>query len=384
MNQLEQKTILLSKTEFDHDGGETVHVTISNDWAKNTDGSPVFGKEYSYLMSGFQLHGPIPKDVRGGFTSWEEAETAARREYQDWRSGKVPPDTKVTRQEYWEMHYRMERYLRHLTDQELGTRFTEVMNNLMSLTEDQKIGIIRMDAEGDQLSASFAHVLEEYRLRGSGIPEDLIKELHLPNYEWPGIRIAFDAFNSLNVEPGTYLLKYSQAKYLTETIEKGIVRISPASTYDDPSLNYAIRDDELSFSLQSLEAKSEHIGGEVVTASSDYYVYCMANEFSLRLFGDFEADACLVVTQPLVFLNRLGNAVVRHLPGWSGFARPVEYLDPAKVQMTDIDIFWTKSLRFTYQREYRLTWRPPTPRRNLPYLHVQVGSLHDCCKLIAL
>lgn len=171
MNQLEQKTILLSKTEFDHEGGETIHATISNDWAKNTDGSPEFGKEYSYLMSGFQLHGPIPKDVRGGFTSWEEAEAAARREYQDWRSGKVPPDTKVTSQEYWEMHYRMERYLRHLTDQELGTRFTEVMNNLMTLTEDQKIGIIRMDAEGDQLSASFAHVLEEYRLRGSGLPK---------------------------------------------------------------------------------------------------------------------------------------------------------------------------------------------------------------------
>jgi hypothetical protein len=95
-------------------------------------------------------------------------------------------------------------------------------------------------------------------LRGSGIPEDRLKNLHLPNYEWPGIKTAFDSFNSLNVAPGEYILKYSQAKYLTETIEKGIIRISPASTYDDPSLNYAIRDDELSFSLQSSEAKGEH------------------------------------------------------------------------------------------------------------------------------
>jgi hypothetical protein len=384
MSGLECKTVLLSKYEYDNDGGETVHATISNDWAKGIDGNPIFGKEYSYLMSGFQLHGPIPKDVRGGFSSWEDAEVAASREYEEWRSGKVPLGTKVTRQEHWEMHYRMDRYLTHLTEEELATRLDEVLNNLMTLTEDQKIGIIRMDAEGDQLSASFAHVLEEYRLRRSGIPEDRIKNLHIPNYEWPGIRTAFESFNKLNVAPGEYILKYSKAEYLTETIEQGIIRISPASTYDDPSLNYAIRDNELSFSLQSSEAKSEHPSAQLVIASSDYYVYCMANEFSLRLFGDFEADACLVVTQPLVFLNRLGDAVMKQLPGWSGFARPVKYLDPAKAKTSDIDIFCTKSFRFVYQREYRLIWKPPTPQKGLPYLHVQVGSLHDCCKLISI
>src|SRR5438046_2335771 len=104
MSGLERKTVLLSKTEYDNDGGETVHATISNDWAKEEDGTPSFGKEYSHLMDGFQLHGPIPKDVRGGFASWEDAEAAARQEYDEWRSGKVPPGTKVTRQEHWEMH----------------------------------------------------------------------------------------------------------------------------------------------------------------------------------------------------------------------------------------------------------------------------------------
>jgi len=381
VNQVETKTVLLSKTQFGEEGGETVFATISNDWAKDADGSPIPGNEFSYQMSGFQLHGPIPKDSRGGFSSWEEAEAAARREYKDWREGKVPKDVKVTRQEYWEMHYRMDRYLRHLTDEELGIRLDEVINNGMGLTADQKIDFT--DAANDQLAASFTHVLEEYRLRSSGIPEEQIKKLHFPNYEWPGIKAAFDAFDSLKIEPGSYLLKYSKKEHLIDTIEKGVIRISPASTLDDPSLNYAIRDDELSFSLQSLEARKER-RSELLTIPTDYYVYCMANEFSLRLFGDFQADACLVITKPFVFLNRLGNAVLKQLPGWIGFGRPVTYLDPVKAKTADIDIFITKSFRFEYQREYRLFWRPQKPQKNLPYLWVEIGSLHDCSKLIDL
>jgi hypothetical protein len=111
MGGLEQKTVLLSKTEYDGTGAETVHATISNDWAKDANGNPIFGKRYSYEMSGFQLHGPIPKEARGGFESFQAAEDAARLEYHEWRSGKVPADTTVSCQEYWEMHYRQDRYL---------------------------------------------------------------------------------------------------------------------------------------------------------------------------------------------------------------------------------------------------------------------------------
>jgi hypothetical protein len=67
MNQVETRRILLSKTQFDKDGGETVFATISNDWAKDANGRPIPGKESSYRMSGFQLHGPIPKERQGGF-----------------------------------------------------------------------------------------------------------------------------------------------------------------------------------------------------------------------------------------------------------------------------------------------------------------------------
>jgi hypothetical protein len=72
----QQIKVLLSKTEYDDSGAETVHALITNDWAKNEEGKPIFGRQYAYQMTGFQLHAPIPKEVRGGFVSFEEAENA--------------------------------------------------------------------------------------------------------------------------------------------------------------------------------------------------------------------------------------------------------------------------------------------------------------------
>ena len=76
--------------------------------------------------------------------------------------------------------------------------------------------------------------------------------------------------------------------------------------------------------------------------------------------------------------------MLKQLPGWIGFGRPVQYLDPVKAKTSDVDIFITKSFRFAYQKEYRLFWRPRESQKDLPYLNVEIGSLHDCCKLIVL
>jgi len=383
VNGLEQKKVLLSKTEYDSDGGETVHATITNDWAKDGSGKPVFGKQYAYQMSGFQLHGPIPNEPRGGYGSAQDAEAAARNEYREWRAGNVPPGTKVKRQEKWEMQYRADRYLRHLTDEELGERLGVVTNNLMNLTHDQKITPIPMDQEGESVSAMYAHVMEEFRLRRSGIADHQIQQFRYPDYDWPGITKAYDAFNALNITPGEYLIKYSKQAFIQAAFERGEIRISPASRYNDPSLNYSIMDDELSLSLRPPDTATGD-WPKVVTTGTDYYVYCLANEFSLRLFGDFEADACLVITRPYVFFDRLSEAVMRKLFLWQGYAKPVQYIDPVRPQKAKMDLYCSKNFRFAYQREYRMIWKPISPRSALPYIHVEIGSLEDCCKVILI
>lgn len=87
MNTSKAYTILISETEANKEGAERVYITISNDYAKDEKGNPIFGKEYGYEMWGDQLHGPIPALPRAGFATAEEAEDAARREYKELRAG---------------------------------------------------------------------------------------------------------------------------------------------------------------------------------------------------------------------------------------------------------------------------------------------------------
>lgn len=312
MDELQQKVVRLSETEPDRTGAEGVYATISNDYAKDASGNPVYGKQFSYQMFGYQLHGPLPKEIRGGFGSEQEAEQAALREYRDWRAGKVPPGTMVTRQEYLEMHYRQDPYLQHLDEGELAKRLKDVTNNLLTLTKDQKIGFIPMDQIGDYWNAAIIHVHEEFRLRG-GIPPAHLHDLPYPNYDWPGVDKAFAAVSAMSLVPGRYLVKYSKLEFLQAALEKGVIRISPASSYDDSSLNRAVRDNELELSLRprprqvknaALERFSDDLKPpvpavgpvvETLAAPTNYYVYCLASEISLRLFADFEADACLII-----------------------------------------------------------------------------------------
>jgi hypothetical protein len=90
MSGLELYSILLSESEATKEGAEGVYATISNDYAKSADGKPILGQEYGYRIWGVQLHGPIPAEPRGGFTNAKDAEDAAKQEYKNWRSGKIP------------------------------------------------------------------------------------------------------------------------------------------------------------------------------------------------------------------------------------------------------------------------------------------------------
>src|SRR5205085_8475920 len=116
-------------------------------------------------------------------------------------------------------------------------------------------------------------------------------------------------------------VKYGRSQFLTETLKKGILRISPASSYKDPSLNYAQQDDELEVALLGLpsevkiEAIDEKTGkskgriepiGNVkfmMRAPTNYYACCLSLTFNQRLFGDFQADCALIIKDPKEFLD---------------------------------------------------------------------------------
>ena len=64
-----------------------------------------------------------------------------------------------------------------------------------------------------------------------------------------------------------------------------------------------------------------------ITATTDYYVYCMASTCDARMFEDFD-QTCIVITDPATFTGKLREAINTVLPGWQFTAAPVEYFDP--------------------------------------------------------
>src|SRR5215212_3907504 len=112
----------------------------------------------------------------------------------------------IKRHELWRKKYRSDRYLEYLSPEELAVRSRDVINNQTNLTENGKIGIVAMEAWGDYIMQAWTHILEECRIRKYPFPYplDLIKDLQYPNYKWPGLQKAVEAYKTQNLVLGSY------------------------------------------------------------------------------------------------------------------------------------------------------------------------------------
>ena len=167
------------------------------------------------------------------------------------------------------------------------------------------------------------------------------------------------------------LVKYGSARFLRPALNEGTFRISPAHTYDDPSLNFARRDAELERVLidaatemtstirprpdEYVSGKSALLYSTQIRSAVDYYIFCLAGGWHLRLFNDFDADACLVITDPLRFVGALREAARSQLPDWHFGCKPVRYFDPVRDlkfltnrTQTELAPFFCKDFRYAY------------------------------------
>jgi hypothetical protein len=196
-------------------------------------------------------------------------------------------------------------------------------------------------------------------------------------------------------------VKLGKAKYLQPAFEQGRWRICPASSYADPSLNVAQRDKELEMNVYLPKSKmkfwdgktgkfkgdGESLGNIKVTSQlkTDYYVSCLTGQLDLRLFDDFDADSCIVITDYREFAKRMFAAAKRALPSWwHGIFRSVEYIDPFRPPKGDLDLFCSKDLRFWYQKEVRFAWIPEREAKNLDHLQLEVGDISDIARFAKL
>jgi hypothetical protein len=309
----------------------------------------------------------------------------------------------MTVSDKWREEYRQDRYLEYLSIDDIEQRVRDMFTNIVVLAEDGKISLPPIEKGTGFWMRLFAHVLEELALRGQWVRPGFLKDNPMPVPTWPAVPRAVRAIAGRQFEPGKCLFKFGKQEHLRRALEKEEVRVAPASSYSDPSLNYAIRDDEMRFTVQvpakdawiqkvderTLKPMGERIevlGNMSFTQNvqTNYYVYCLACLFDFRAFDDFEADACLMVKEPKQFIERLLLAVFARLPNWLARVDAVDYLDPLRTKRESVRAFLAKHFRYSYQKELRIVWVPETPKEVLEPIFVEVGALHDVAELIVL
>lgn len=309
--------------------------------------------------------------------------------------------TRLSRHEVWRLQYRQRPYLKGASDDALAQRLKDIMNNLSTLTPEGKIGLLPIGPDGIRWMTLFTHVHEEYVSRGSippslaGMPFPKPTALNLPE--------SVLALRKVEIpNPGQALIKLGKRAHMQELYEAGRIRIAPARSYSDPSLNHAMGDDELKLDQfspgaeititfldkQTGEPKVTKPIGDVTnttTLATNYYVYCMTRSLEYRLFDDFESDACVIVRNPEIFSSRLISVMKEKLQDWLDWSQPVRYIDPYLDPKRDLDLVFSKHFRFWYQQEYRFAWIPNKGARNcLEPIFVELGSLEQISDLIFL
>lgn len=287
------------------------------------------------------------------------------------------------------------------SDEDLAQRLKDIMNNLATLTPDGKVGLPPIGPDGIHWMTLFTHVHDEYVSRGGYPP--LVSDMPFPKPTAPDLPKSVIALQRIDIpKAGEALIKFGKQSHMKEFFELGRVRIAGADSYSDPSLNYAIGDNELQFdrvipgsevTITFLDKetgipRSANPISDVISTTileTNFYVYCMTHTLDYRLFDDFEADTCVIVREPMKFTTRLKKAFRKALPSWIEWSQEVQYIDPYLHTKTEIDLFFSKHFRFWYQQEYRFAWIPETGERDsLKPIFVELGPLDEIAEFVRL
>lgn len=311
------------------------------------------------------------------------------------------------------LEYRSNRYLRDLKTEDLLARAGHLVTNVFAHAADGRVAMRPVDLHGDSSGIQrYTHVLEEMATRGLSYSDSkVLATMNVPKPKSPKVMRALQTLVGRKW-PENIIVKFGKRKHMAELLLEGRGRVSLAAFYDDASLGYARADDEscISAFLDPADARrfmairhesNGSVGLDIdvpyrgsvpiqVQANTDFYVYCLAESTDARLFDDFsDADACVVITHPEEFKKRIQNAVSTQLPGWKFIAGPVIYFDPFFCHVHQLVPHFWKDFRFSYQKEHRLVWLPPTPvhhstAKKLDHVWFEVGPLTDCAKLVWL
>jgi hypothetical protein len=258
-----------------------------------------------------------------------------------------------------------------LSDDELYLRFGDCLSNQLILTEEGKIGFSGID-----WMEKGTHILEEYSMRGSGLPlgEPDPRRFRVPEPQGLSLAQAIKKDYPEGIPKTFTLFKYGERQHLESFVDEGLLRLRPASSYNDSSLNPAIEDDELTFEKINGATRTQY------SLRSDFYCYCSAWLHNDRLIGDFSADCVVAITDPHEFFIRLATAL--NETQFNIRFNRVTYVDPLLLGNHEIvDLAFIKHMRFAYQLEHRWVAFPPNTHARLGIRDLRLGELGDIARL---
>ena len=308
--------------------------------------------------------------VKGGPFQVELTETRQLRQLDESEvsnsvsmSGPGPMSEPVFRAEFpesddWAREYADNRYLRFDTRIGLNQRYHDLITNITVLTHTGQVTL----TEEKVWHRLFKHVVIEMFRRGEPpVPHNFHPSV-APAILFPDQELCTRAAAAVAGVPkqGPYLVKYGKAEHMRGLYERGELHVAPASGFDDPDHNQAVRDRELSLRHYGVVAndagflKARDVNEnpavmrepdhrfvplshapkaqrDEVTGFESYgpdaWMYCVSELLAPRLFSDFGADACVVLDRD-AFLARVCDAL-RPPAGNKVFAHGlVHYIDP--------------------------------------------------------
>lgn len=302
----------------------------------------------------------------------------------------------------WRRNYCLSPYLSLASCEYIDERFIAHYHNLMMLDEQGRV-VPRTNFTDSILAPLSAHLWEEYEARG-GAPALAVVERaaeEIRKYYKNGRPKGAALFANHPASLGNVIVKFGKRGHLVNMLEKGEVRLSPASHYAKGSLLKAMRDLEAEREFH-IPAFTEVLKGratvdykgaigkvadgfiKVIIECPNYILWSACVDVDRRLPDDFDADAALIVRQPEQFTQRFLRAartVWGDIGSWHG---PVKYYDPCSRTHMKVRPETIKHFLFAYQREWRLCLFPPANMIPKEPVNLDIGSLRDIAELVML
>jgi hypothetical protein len=301
--------------------------------------------------------------------------------------------------ENWLKEYWSSTYLREMHRVCLQERVNELANNLWSTDAEGRVtpprdtnkrkGILRLIVHAK------AEQLRRQGKRGIKVDERKLRKKASRHYIPPRLK------NPFGGSPNCFA-KFGKRKHIKPAFERGILRIAPASSYADTSLNPAQADKELEhftvtpnehlvMGMIGLDANGKEVEAPIQFKElfrymmvQDFYVWCCGLGYDARLFHDFEAEAVLVIRDKEAFRSRLAQAFAKVHPASSMTDRGLTYYDPYTSRREQLTPIFSKHFRYLYQNEYRFAWTAPGDEPLAEEIFVDLGPLNDIAEYLEL